>query len=262
MLHAVYIYVLVAETARRHPSLIQVEILLRGRVVTALMHIHEMAQDFQKLRNDAASAIADLTNRSAIPKQFELSRPKSIQVGSLTIPALSAGTRQVVATATGALRYPTSAIVAFFTGATSTSSIQNQMVLPGQTGSGAVNPHGSSITSGLVNIPFFSSMGLLYLTSNYTEAFRFLAVQDTAERYTAGAQLPIGYTYASIGAGVLVGYYSASGDGSLTSGVFGTNKKILLESAWLGGDGYAYFAFKNMDSTANGEVDLKVAFYE
>lgn len=222
-----------------------------------------MAQDFNKLRNDAAAAISDLTQRTTLAKQYELFRPKRINVSDLTLPVLQAGERQVIQCAVGHLAYPDAALAAFFTNAASAADVQALTVLPSTDATAVLSGNMTVAASGLVTLamPYLTTTLMLYITTDYTRSARFGMTPSGAEKDASGNAFPASrFAYGTINRGTLVGYYSASLSG--TPGLFKSNKNIILESAWLGGDGYAYFAVKNIDSTANTAVTVRAAFYE
>lgn len=185
-------------------------------------------------------------------------RTTNIRVASGLIPAISASAREVVTLNLEVLSNRTHALIGFYT-----SDVPDDQIRAGLNPNAPLNPY-SSYTLSVINVQdkynFAESSlkSLLYVSEDYNDAMKFYNANP--EKYGANSSMPFGFTYESIGVGVLVGWYSLS-----STNFWSLDKKLQIESAWLtqsGSNTILNIAFYNTDVAANTSGSFKVGVYE
>lgn len=191
----------------------------------------------------------------------------------VTIPAMTAGSQYVLETDLGQLNHTRRVLFGMFSASgtnvaeveagtchTSYSTTFKGLLYPitGQTADQPSVDWNNLVFPGLNQL---NSPCIVVAYPDYRESYR-LACQggDSKEKYGSGAgtTLPTaGFSYAGIGAGVLVGWYG-------TTGVWGLDKKIELQSAFITVTTSTVLSltFNNQDSTVSSAKNLILGIFD
>lgn len=193
------------------------------------------------------------------------------KIQDFTIPAISAGARQVVEIVMPTLRNPSAALLAFYK-----DTAVDAEILAMKNSGGAIdgyqNISGKTESSSIGEVVIEKYTGMCSDQLGYlirvTEDYNKCRTYDSGgDKYGSGAGSDItpitdvaNRTYDALTENVMVGWYTVAANGA-----FELDKKVELQSAWLSTvDGVTTLsiAFFNQDSSANTAKDLKVVVYE
>ncbi len=212
------------------------------------------------------SALANKTERAVTVFDATFSLPFA-KGFNLTIPAIDAGAVKVLSLDMGEVGNPTSALAVLFLTNMTIDEIENFRRAAGA----GFSPQRRDIVQAFnrpeVSVPLsnkytaegFPIDNALRITEDYTEAR--VGVENRTSYDVSGTLYPNGFSYADYGVGSVAGWYTYFGS---IKGVFQTDKKIVLQSAWLEQNGKsttAKISLINVDASANTPIDWNLGLY-
>lgn len=200
--------------------------------------------------------------------------PDDIRVFAIATPAMATGpaAREVLDINLGVIRNPKCVLFGFFDAGSADAVVKGNRVVTGATaadyildGAELLNP---DATSGFSEIGLWQNgagcRNTLLAFEEYEQASRLTAPWSD-EKFGAGAGAnAAGYgtdtTYAQLGVGSLVGWYSWDSNGALSLG-----DKVELQACWLtqsGRETHLHIAFVNNGAAPVAAVNFKIAVYQ